>query len=332
MDLKLFPMDSQHCKLEIESYGYSILDIVYVSHEKKAVSTESTAPSKNDYAPPKYGSGSNSDSSSSRNKDNQNSTFAPSNSGPPAVRPFQNGPPMRNGGPAPFQNPSNNFNRGAPQPPVNPSIRPFAAGPVPPMKPALPVASTEKFYIELTRLPNDLLRPAALEAFIHPSIPLTLSSAKTVFGPGGVHMHTIIRLDAISDYAMMMRRNGEQGIKIRQSDKKAFDTAEDGAPIPVPMFTVAPALKSSKKDDEPRRRSRWTEKSPPQKDKENPRRRTRSRSPHRKRRRSRSPKRREQHTDPTRWCIQVTNVPFRMKDEDLLETLCLATKPRRVAS
>ncbi|CAP35835.2 Protein CBR-UNC-49 [Caenorhabditis briggsae] len=41
MDLKLFPMDSQHCKLEIESYGYSILDIVYVSHEKKSVSTES---------------------------------------------------------------------------------------------------------------------------------------------------------------------------------------------------------------------------------------------------------------------------------------------------
>ncbi|EGT34753.1 CBN-UNC-49 protein [Caenorhabditis brenneri] len=53
MDLKLFPMDSQHCKLEIESFtnqkhpkrmkndGYSILDIVYVSHEKKSVSTES---------------------------------------------------------------------------------------------------------------------------------------------------------------------------------------------------------------------------------------------------------------------------------------------------
>ncbi|CAI5444322.1 unnamed protein product [Caenorhabditis angaria] len=34
MDLQLFPMDSQHCKLEIESYGYNILDIVYVSHQK----------------------------------------------------------------------------------------------------------------------------------------------------------------------------------------------------------------------------------------------------------------------------------------------------------
>ncbi|CAI4232127.1 unnamed protein product [Auanema sp. JU1783] len=30
MKLQLFPMDSQRCKLEIESYGYSILDIIYV--------------------------------------------------------------------------------------------------------------------------------------------------------------------------------------------------------------------------------------------------------------------------------------------------------------
>ncbi|VDD92267.1 unnamed protein product [Enterobius vermicularis] len=29
MDLRLYPMDTQKCKLEIESYGYSILDIIY---------------------------------------------------------------------------------------------------------------------------------------------------------------------------------------------------------------------------------------------------------------------------------------------------------------
>ncbi|CAB3401311.1 unnamed protein product [Caenorhabditis bovis] len=39
MDLQLFPMDSQHCKLEIESYGYSILDIVYVAPATKDAAT-----------------------------------------------------------------------------------------------------------------------------------------------------------------------------------------------------------------------------------------------------------------------------------------------------
>ena len=29
MDLTLFPMDSQLCTLEIESYGYTMTDLVY---------------------------------------------------------------------------------------------------------------------------------------------------------------------------------------------------------------------------------------------------------------------------------------------------------------
>ncbi|VDM46284.1 unnamed protein product [Toxocara canis] len=35
MKLHLFPMDSQKCKLEIESYGYSVLDIVYFFNKSK---------------------------------------------------------------------------------------------------------------------------------------------------------------------------------------------------------------------------------------------------------------------------------------------------------
>uniref|UniRef100_A0A915PSG0 Gamma-aminobutyric acid receptor subunit beta n=1 Tax=Setaria digitata TaxID=48799 RepID=A0A915PSG0_9BILA len=38
MKLQLFPMDSQRCKLEIESYGYSALDIVYYFNNSKAIS------------------------------------------------------------------------------------------------------------------------------------------------------------------------------------------------------------------------------------------------------------------------------------------------------
>ncbi|MCP9263556.1 GABA-gated chloride channel 1 [Dirofilaria immitis] len=35
MELQLFPMDSQKCKLEIESYGYSVLDIIYFFNNSK---------------------------------------------------------------------------------------------------------------------------------------------------------------------------------------------------------------------------------------------------------------------------------------------------------
>lgn len=42
-------------------------------------------------------------------------------------------------------------------------------------------------YVELSRLPSELLRPAALEQFLRPSTPLTLSSVKVVFDPKGKH-------------------------------------------------------------------------------------------------------------------------------------------------
>ena len=33
MDLTFFPMDSQLCMLEMESYGYTMADLVYVWHD-----------------------------------------------------------------------------------------------------------------------------------------------------------------------------------------------------------------------------------------------------------------------------------------------------------
>lgn len=297
----------------------------------------------------------------------------------PANRPFPPGPqqpyiPNRNGPPGFQRGPAalpvqNNMNR--PMPPVNhppaPFQNPMAAPPsakvpvfnqppiIPPVnKPIVPAAqpNAEKFYVELTRLPMELLRPAALEAFIRPTAPLTLSSVKTVFGPGGIHMHTIIRLDSIADYATMMRRNGEQGIKIQQSDKKTFDTAIDGAPLPmvippVPIVTrVVPPMnvEVSRDDDENRRlkRSRWESNSPENDPKKSsprrspPRRdhrdRSRSNSPPRRGTRFRSPTRREQrdHKDPTRWSLQVTNVPFRMKEDELMEWFSEKVRPAKL--
>uniref|UniRef100_A0A1I7TTK5 RRM domain-containing protein n=1 Tax=Caenorhabditis tropicalis TaxID=1561998 RepID=A0A1I7TTK5_9PELO len=272
---------------------------------------------------------------------NESAGNRPFQSHPPAVmNPQQNGPP-------PFRTP-------APMNNVNPTVtgglnripHPFqgsTGGPstaipafsqlsvVPPVN--APVV--DKFYIELTRLPNDLLRPASLEAFIRPTTPLTLSSVKTVFGPGGIHMYTIIRLESIADYATMMRRNGEQGIKIQQSDKKAFDAAIDGVPIPGVTTSNVVEKKQENEDNKKGKRSRWETKSPQRSPrKSSPRRdqrdRSRSRSPPRRRRRSRSPRRREEHTDPTRWCIQITNVPFRMKEEELLEWFAEKVRPAKL--
>lgn len=275
-------------------------------------------------------------------------------------RPFQTGPPGNLGrnGPPPFQAgvppPVIQNNMGRPIAPPAAMVRPppqnFPGGAggalpvfqapvmtpiVPPVNKPMGAAAVEKFYIELTRLPTDLLRPAALEAFIHPTAPLTLSSVKTVFGPGGIHMHTIIRLDSIADYATMMRRNGEQGIKIQQSDKKSFDTAIDGIPIPSVSMVPSKEQRSHEDDDKKSRRSRWENTSPIRSPRRSPLRRdnrdrSRSRSPPRRRRRSRSPRRREEHTDPTRWCVQVTNVPFRMKDEELLEWFSEKVRPAKL--
>ncbi|EFP01366.1 hypothetical protein CRE_24036 [Caenorhabditis remanei] len=277
----------------------------------------------------------------------------------PGNKPFQNGPPpvmnqqrnippiFPNNAAPPMQN---NMNRGPPAninrlPPVPfqnpigaqaPSVPAFNQAPVIPVinKPATVGNPLEKFYIELTRIPTDLLRPAALEAFIRPTLPLTLSSVKTVFGPGGIHMHTIIRLDSIADYATMMRRNGEQGIKITQSDKKSFDSAIDGAPIPIAVSSV---ITEKRDDDDSKKlkRSRWETDSPQRSPRRSPPRRnirdrSRSRSPARRRRRSRSPRRLDEHTDPTRWCIQVTNVPFRMKEEELLEWFAEKVRPAKL--
>ncbi|ULU11986.1 hypothetical protein L3Y34_015382 [Caenorhabditis briggsae] len=280
-------------------------------------------------------------------------------------RPFQNGLPpqnqLRNDTPVFRTNTApppipNNINRQIPpavqHPPpafqnkiATPALVPaFNQAPVIPSANKLngPANQTvEKFYIELTRLPMDLLRPAALEAFIHPTVPLTLSSVKTVFGPGGIHMHTIIRLDSIADYATMMRRNGEQGIKIQQSDKKSFEMAVDGAPLPIPVVqpvATMPIMQVNKKQDEDdnkkNKRSRWENKSPTRSPRRSPPRRdirSRSRSPLRRRRRSRSPARISQHTDPTRWSVLVMNVPFRIKEEELMEWFAEKVRPAKLS-
>lgn len=94
---------------------------------------------------------------------------------------------------------------GAPQPPLNrtPLLGPnFGAGPTPsrntpryiflnwfPKRSLNGVLfrspSSGPRYVELSRLPTEMLRPAVLEQFLRPSVPLQISSVKVVYSSSG---------------------------------------------------------------------------------------------------------------------------------------------------
>ncbi|VDO17035.1 unnamed protein product, partial [Brugia timori] len=92
-------------------------------------------------------------------------------------------------------------------------------------------------YVELSRLPSELLRPAALEHFLRPSTPLTLSSVKVVFDPkGSFPLHSLVRFECAKDAKNVLDRDGEQGIRIRSCPKEVFDNAVDGSLQIPPAF------------------------------------------------------------------------------------------------
>lgn len=68
-------------------------------------------------------------------------------------------------------------------------------------------------YIELSRLPLEMLQSHVLEAFIRPSIPLALNAVKVIYSPEGIHMHTLIRFSNPDDGLNMLNRDNELGIK-----------------------------------------------------------------------------------------------------------------------
>ncbi|KAE9416175.1 hypothetical protein Angca_000907, partial [Angiostrongylus cantonensis] len=67
-------------------------------------------------------------------------------------------------------------------------------------------------YVELSRLPTEMLRPAVLEQFLKPSVPLQISSVKVVYSSQGIHMHTLVRFEKASDAESVLKRDGELGI------------------------------------------------------------------------------------------------------------------------
>lgn len=68
--------------------------------------------------------------------------------------------------------------------------------------------------VELSRLPAELLRPSAIEQFLRPTVPLSLSSVKVVYDQHGFPLHTLVRFDSPNDADRILARNGEQGIRL----------------------------------------------------------------------------------------------------------------------
>uniref|UniRef100_A0A914VBY7 RRM domain-containing protein n=1 Tax=Plectus sambesii TaxID=2011161 RepID=A0A914VBY7_9BILA len=105
--------------------------------------------------------------------------------------------------------------------------------------------------VELSRLPAELLRPAAIEQFLRPAVPLTLSSVKVVFDQHGFPLHTLVRFDNPDDADRTLARDGEQGIRIRPCTLPDFDRAVDGTAkispglIPQPFLPLLPKSPSS---------------------------------------------------------------------------------------
>ncbi|KAK6106283.1 RNA recognition motif family protein [Brugia pahangi] len=200
-------------------------------------------------------------------------------------------------------------------------------------------------YVELSRLPSELLRPAALEHFLRPSTPLTLSSVKVVFDPKGFPLHSLVRFECAKDAKNVLDRDGEQGIRIRSCPKEVFDNAVDGSLQIPPAF-----LQGTKEADYHDERSPRTgaslrhHRSPERRDfdgryDERPRvlrdhedryrgsRHGRSRSP-RDYRDYRDSKRRG--VDPGRYCIEFTNLPFRVTEIEIREYLGPRCEPTKV--
>ncbi|KAK6034933.1 hypothetical protein COOONC_27562 [Cooperia oncophora] len=279
------------------------------------------------------------------------------NSGPPTRKPLISKPPSafnddrpllqkpamppagRPGGHQPIPPPQQ---MRQPQPPMNrtPLLGPnFGSGPNIP-RPAPPTPK----YIELSRLPTEMLRPAVLEQFLRPSVPLQVSSVKVVYSSQGIHMNTLVRLDNPADADVVLNRDGELGIRVRPTTKAIFDEAVDGLPPAVLSATEAAAAAGvgenadSKRDSEHTRRrsrSRSRERRRNKRD-PSPRKRQRSRTRSRDRRASRrsrsrsAPKRSRQTTGSTRWCLQLTNVPFRCTEQELIGWMSERVRPSKV--
>ncbi|KAI1717296.1 swan [Ditylenchus destructor] len=212
------------------------------------------------------------------------------------------------------------------------------------MQTAQPPSATN-VYVELTHLPADLLRPANLERFLNPTVPLGLSSVKAIYGKNGEIIRTLVKFGSEDDAKRVLSKDGQQGIRIRPSTEAAFNYAMDGLFSAVTKENVPDRTMTSKRGSPPmhhnqrrqsdedlrskrRRDESWThhrEKSPnghapgngddynKPRDRDKDR---RDRSPSRSKDRNRSQR---QPPAKERICLQFTNVPYKATYDNIQE-------------
>uniref|UniRef100_A0A0K0G2R6 RRM domain-containing protein n=1 Tax=Strongyloides venezuelensis TaxID=75913 RepID=A0A0K0G2R6_STRVS len=97
----------------------------------------------------------------------------------------------------------------------------------PPPKKSTPPREPCK-YVEMTRLPNEIIKREELISFLNTSDSLKMSDIKIVFDSmTGIHLNTLIRCTTSADFEKILSKDGENGIRVKESTDEAFDKAED---------------------------------------------------------------------------------------------------------
>uniref|UniRef100_A0A1I7YQA3 RRM domain-containing protein n=1 Tax=Steinernema glaseri TaxID=37863 RepID=A0A1I7YQA3_9BILA len=98
--------------------------------------------------------------------------------------------------------------------------------------------------VEITNLPPDLLRPTAMESFIRPMTPLTLSSVKMVQDQSGRPV-ALVRFPNPADLQHALRLDGTRNVYIRPISNVVFEKAVEapltGPPVPRSHSPVSPS-------------------------------------------------------------------------------------------
>uniref|UniRef100_A0A0N4ZY41 RRM domain-containing protein n=1 Tax=Parastrongyloides trichosuri TaxID=131310 RepID=A0A0N4ZY41_PARTI len=98
----------------------------------------------------------------------------------------------------------------------------------PPPKKSSPLRELISKYIEMTRLPNDIIKREDLITFLGTSDSLKMCDIKIVFDSiTGIHLNTLVKCTSMEDFEKIMSKDGENGIRVKECNEETFITAED---------------------------------------------------------------------------------------------------------
>uniref|UniRef100_A0A915E5R4 RRM domain-containing protein n=1 Tax=Ditylenchus dipsaci TaxID=166011 RepID=A0A915E5R4_9BILA len=185
----------------------------------------------------------------------------------------------------------------------------------------------------LSRIPTELLRPANLEAFLSPTVPLTLSSVKVVHNPDGSVLHALVKFGCEEDAKRILHRNGDRGIKVSPSSETNFNNAMDGilGAVAKPMATSntnkrlsPPAFPNNNQHQHAPQQNNDTEyqakrgrRDAPAPDNGNNNNKDRERPAF-----NPAPRANQYPSKKERICVQLTNVPYKATYDNIRDFVC----------